>query len=217
MRILEIEIESSNLKKDELFYDKILQLELLEKKMDSVTFRVGSSKLTFRESNKEDIQHHFAFNIPNNRLNEAIQWLSSRLNLIKNSNDSPITHFESWNAKSVYFYDYNLNILEFIARSDLHNSSLKPFDNSSILAISEIGIIAEKPLSLAEELVNKYQLDYFEKGPKRENFVVLGDDNGLIVISEKGRHWFPTNHPASKQTVKVKLQNIDRIIEFTTK
>ncbi len=217
MRILEIEINSPNLKDAEKFYAKVLQMELLERKVDSVTFRAGSSKLTFQESNKKEIQHHFAFNIPNNRLKEAAQWLSSRLNLLRNSNDSPITHFDSWNAKSVYFYDYNLNIIEFITRSDLHNSSLKPFDSSSILAISEIGIAVDKPLEFAEKLVKNYQLDYFAKGPKRENFVVLGDDNGLIVISGKGRNWFPTNNPASEQRVKVKLQNKDRIIEFITK
>ncbi|WP_163323231.1 hypothetical protein [Draconibacterium mangrovi] len=88
----------------------------------------------------------------------------------------------------------------------MENASDKPFNSNSILSISEVGIVAEKPLELGEQLINNHGLFYFGKGPKREDFVVLGDDNGLVVISGTDRNWYPTGQPAKQRSLKMKLQ-----------
>ena len=69
-----------------------------------------------------------------------------------------IAQFENWNANAVYFYDNNGNILEFIARHDLQNNQFTPFNSESILNISEIGIVSEAPLELANQLIDKHGL-----------------------------------------------------------
>ena len=205
MKILELELQTNNLKLTEKFYSEVLELEINDKNPNSVAFIVGQSILRFTEHNDKSRKYHFAFNIPNNKLEDAIKWISTRSELIKNSEDSIITRFDNWNAESIYFYDNNKNILEFISRYDLENPSNKFFDSKLIQSISEIGVVTDKPLVLAEKLIKEENLDYFKKGPKREDFTALGDDNGLIVISNPNRNWYPTNNRAEKHWAKMKI------------
>lgn len=161
--------------------------------------------MTFKQTSNLKPTYHFAFNIPNNKIEEAIIWASSRFKLIHNDESGIIANFETWNAKAIYFYDNNNNILEFIARFDLKNSTEKDFDVSSILSISELGIVVDEPLKFANNLVETYQLDYFDKSNKSESFVGLGNDNGLIIIVKKNREWFPTDQKAEKHTARIRI------------
>ena len=163
MDILEIEILTDNLDETEKFYSKLLGLQTKNKDQNSISFLAGQSTLTFIKSHKLNPKYHFAFNIPRNKLDEAIKWISAKLGLIKNADNGIVTNFESWNAKAIYFFDNNGNILEFIARFDLNNDSDKPFCISSIQSISEIGIVADAPIKLADKLVEKNNLYFLRK------------------------------------------------------
>lgn len=87
----------------------------------------------------------------------------------------------------------------------MQNSTDKPFDISSIQSISEIGIVADAPMKLAEKLVEDSNLYFFEKGTKSEKFATLGNDNGLFIIVETNRKWFPTEQQAEKHYVRIKI------------
>jgi len=206
MKILALKIPTNSLKQTERFYTDVLELKVNGVSSDSLCYLIGHSVLRFTEKKGEKGGYHFAFNIPSNKIREALQWIASKLHLIKNSEGEYITDFKNWNAESIYFFDNNNNILEFIARGDLTNPSAEPFSSDSILSISEVGIVTEKPLEMAEQLINSYRLFYFKKGPKREDFAVLGNDNGLVVISSTGRNWYPTAQPAIQRKRKMKIQ-----------
>ena len=212
MRILEIEIQTDNIKETETFYSEILGLQLVNKNQNSISFKAGQSKLTFIKSDNINPKYHFAFNIPNNKLEEAILWSKSRLSLIENDENGIIANFESWNANAIYFYDNNNNIVEFIARFDLENSTEKPFDISVIESISEIGIVTDKPLDLAETLIESYNLVYFNKSTKSEKFAALGNDNGLFIIVETNRKWYPTEQKAKKYFSRIKIE-VDSLVK----
>ena len=214
MKILEIEIQTDNIKETETFYSEILGLQLVNKNQNSISFKAGQSKLTFIKSDNINPKYHFAFNIPNNKLEEAILWAKSRLSLIENDENGIIANFESWNANAIYFYDNNNNIVEFIARFDLENSTEKPFDISVIESISEIGIVTDKPLDLAETLIESYNLVYFNKSTKSEKFAALGNDNGLFIIVETNRKWYPTEHKAERHFCRVNIEIDGNIKEF---
>ena len=215
MKILEIEIQTDNIKETETFYSEIVGLQLVNKEQNSISFSAGQSKLTFIKSDNINPKYHFAFNIPNNKLEEAILWAKSRLSLIENDENGIIANFESWNANAIYFYDNNNNIVEFIARFDLENSTKQPFDISVIESISEIGIVTDNPLNLAETLIESYNLVYFNKSIKSEKFAALGNDNGLFIIVETNRKWYPTEQKAKKYFSRIKIE-IDSIVkEFT--
>lgn len=153
MNILEVKILTDNLVETERFYAELLGFYTTKKDTNSISFLAGQSMLTFTKSNELNPTYHFAFNIPNNKINEAVNWVSTKCNLIKSSDYGIIANFENWNAKAFYFYDNNKNILEFIARFDLDNYSDNRFEISSIQSISEIGLVTDHPISYAAGLV----------------------------------------------------------------
>lgn len=217
MKILEIEILTNNLPETEKFYAKILCFEVDNKTEHSITFKIGSSKLTFTKTALNNPVYHFAFEIPYNLLEEAIVWIADKAELIKLDNNTLITHFEDWNAKSIYFYDNNGNILEFIVRYDNTISSAAAFTQHQILCVSEIAFVTDSVEKLVSELKMKTGLDYFSKHAPCSDFSVLGNNTGLLLISVEDRAWYPTQIKAKKFTVKVKLKSDRRTIEYQYK
>ena len=215
MDILEIEILSDNIDETIKFYSELLGFKILHVDGNTISFAVGKSVLTFIKSDNLNPKYHFAFNIPCNKIDDAILWTSSKTPLIKITNDKIIADFDNWNANAIYFYDNNGNILEFIARHDLNNASENTFDISSIESISEIGIVAENALELADKLINENKLSLFAKGSKSEAFSALGDDNGLLVIVKSHRNWYPTNLQAKKFFTKIKLKINNTTVDLT--
>jgi catechol 2,3-dioxygenase-like lactoylglutathione lyase family enzyme len=193
MEVLKLILQSKNLDKTLRFYQEILGFELLFRNRNQVGFRVGSSELVFEKlQDGSSPQYHFAFLIPNQSSELAFQWLNNRGIKILTSEPGPIVNFENWKAKSVYFEDNQGNILELICRADLQNNMIGDFTTQSILGINEVGVVTDSPSEMAEKIIADSGLNYFPKGPKNSDFMVLGEDSGLLVISKKGRHWYPT-------------------------
>lgn len=206
MQILEVSIQTDDLQKTEKFYSGVLGLQTKSKDQHSISFLAGRSTLSFINSHIKDPKYHLAFNIPSNKLDEAIGWISNKTDLINIAENEVIAHFENWNAKSIYFFDNKGNVLEFIVRFDLDNSSENPFDSDSILSINEIGVVTNEPLAFAETIIQDHGLEYFWRGPKREDFVAVGDDDGLIVIATPGRNWYPTESPSEVHYLRIWLE-----------
>lgn len=205
MKILEAEILTDNLDETHEFYIELLGFELVCSEEDRFSFKAGTSTFCFKQSYGEQPQYHFAFNIPANKIYEAENWVAQKTTLIALPDKKFVADFDSWNAKAFYFYDNNKNIVEFIARFDLENTSQQDFDISSVQSISEMGIVTDEPLQFSEEIVQQYGLEFFSKEEKRENFIVMGDDNGLLIIVKTNRNWYPTNVPAKKCYTRIKL------------
>ena len=205
MKIKTIEIICPEIYATKEFYHNNLGFRIHHETSDKISFETGSSILTFIHGSQAQARYHFAFLIPDNTVSNALEWLSSRVTLIRNPADKPITNFKSWNARSIYFYDNNGNILEFIARFDLQITDTKKFSASSILCLNEVGLVVDEPLSFSEKLIQELSIDYFEKGPKTDDFVVLGDNEGLLIISGVNRNWFPTEHQAEKYYLRTIL------------
>jgi len=207
MKLEHIQLQTNNIKETELFYNNILGLKILEKRSDSLTIQAGSSILKFIENSEFDSTYHFAFNIPENKLEEAISWCAEKVDLIIIQDKRIIANFETWNANAVYFYDNNGNLLEFIARHDLDNFQIKEFSSKSILNISEIGIVDENPMELGEQLIESYDLMFFEKNFNSETFAAIGDDEGLLIIVKPNRNWYPTQTPSKSNKTEIKIEN----------
>jgi len=215
MNILELEILSNNLSETERFYTELLGLTLARKDGNSISFQAGQSILTFTNSEELNPTYHFAFNIPHNKFDEAVTWACAKFDMIRNHENEIVTDFKNWNAKSIYFYDNNNNVLELIARFDLPNTSEVSFTGASIQSISEVGIVTDEPLVFGENLFTTYGVPFFSRGPKREDFAAMGNDEGLFVISKGSRNWYPTNHRAEKHPTKVKINSNGDIIELS--
>lgn len=207
MNIFELELLTDSITETESFYNDVIGLETISKTNSSVSFTAGSTKLTFRSSENLKPVYHFAFDIPNNKLLEAFAWIEKKTGILEVVPPEKIVDFYNWNAKSFYFYDNNANILEFIARFSLDNTSDKSFDGSLVLSVSEIGFVTKNVSKLSDEMSNKYGLSIFPKQPKLDKFIVLGTDTGLFILVEENRDWYPTHQKAKSFWTKVVFDN----------
>lgn len=215
MEVTAIEILSDNLYETEHFYAEKLGLTIKGKSHDAVSFYAGKSTLTFVKSSGLSPKYHFAFNIPHNKLDESLAWISGRAEVIKNGEEQVIADFKSWNAKAFYFFDNNGNILEFIARFDLDNAAEQVFKAASIACISEIGLVTHNPLQLAKQFIEKYAVTFFTKGAQSEKFVTLGNDTGLFIIVSRGRAWYPTQEPSREFYTKISF-SVESVVKELT-
>ncbi|MFD2114788.1 hypothetical protein ACFSTH_02415 [Paenibacillus yanchengensis] len=106
MKIQSVKLLTSNLEKQKIFYTQLMELPLLNDHSDTFTIIVGTSHLTFERSSNvnENPFYHFAFDIPGNKVDEAITWLDSKgisLNLLPQ--DKHQIYLKTWNATSIYF------------------------------------------------------------------------------------------------------------------
>lgn len=178
---------------DELraFYEDALSLPLVKETTASFTVRAGGTSLTFTRPVSESCPafYHFAFNIPENKLHAAQEWLSNRTPLLK-PDGNEVVHFPAWNAHAVYFCDPAGNIVEFIARHDLKNAATGEFTPDDILYASEIGIVVDDVPATVGTLKSKLALDQYRSGT--DDFTALGDEHGLLIVVKRKRIWFTT-------------------------
>ena len=216
MKILTLEILTNDLTKTEQFYSEVLGLKVIEKNHNHISFAAGLTILIFKRTEHPNPIYHFAFNIPNNQLQEAFKWIEAKVEIMDVTLANKIADFVNWNAKSFYFYDGNGNILELIARYDLDNKSTKPFSANSIISISEIGVATDDVAAESDALINNCNLPVFPNQPRMPNFAALGSHAGLLILSSADRHWYPTHKTAQKLHTKlyVEVNNHVQWLEF---
>lgn len=189
MIIKGLELYTNKIRELKKFYTETLELELIIENANYFSVRCGETEFTFRKSSgTNDPFYHFAFNIPENKLSEAKEWISSKLKLIKLNGEDEFD-FRSWNAHSIYFYDPAGNILELIARHNLNNSSSADFSGKSILSVSEFGLPVRDVENAYNEIEGEFSIPIFS-GDKTA-FCAAGDNSGLFIIVNEGRKWFP--------------------------
>lgn len=207
MQILELTLLTNNLPETKTFYERTIGFEKIEETDKTVSFSTGTSKLRFElTTHNYHPKYHFAFNIPQNKIEEAVKWTSARTKLAQTDNNSFVTNFEDWKAKAIYFFDNNRNILEFISRTDLNNPSNDEFSVKSVLNINEVGLVSEQPLFTGTQIIEKTKTSFFDKGSKSDAFAAVGNDHGLFVISNTNRNWYPTTERSEKWKVRAKIK-----------
>lgn len=190
MYIKKLTLHSKDFNKQVRFFRDCLGFDVAYSD-NSATINMGLSKLEFIKGHV-DGKYHYCFLIPCNQIKEALDWLSNRLDLISVERDSYISHFESWNAYSIYFYDGEGNIAELIARLDLQNESTEEFGTHSFLSINEIGTPTSDPRSLDDHLRNTIGSPYWKGDLDR--FSTNGDQQGLFLLPNYKikKTWYPT-------------------------
>lgn len=190
MIIQELILYSHNLDDQFSFYKDILGLNPV-RESNRIWVQVGQTKLTFEQS---DIKHqyHYCFLVPSNKFTEAKHWIQYKLDLIPIEAGRYVQRFEDWNADSIYFYDGNGNLAEFIARYDLENDIERSFDQTEIINVNEIGMC----ISDIEQINNSLEEalgSLFYKGD-RVRFGTHGNKEGLFLLvnNNEKKEWFPT-------------------------
>jgi catechol-2,3-dioxygenase len=187
VNIQRLTLETNNLETLQEFYGQIL--ELPTKLENGILYiQIGLSELIFLENPESKARYHFAFNIPEQQPKAAKQWLEARVKIVLDDLDH-IADVSDWNAHAMYFYDSAGNILELIARHDLSHEAVEPFNSSGLLNISEIGLAVPKTIEFGTWLETQFDILAYQKNT--DDFMPLGDANGLIIAVLRGREWYP--------------------------
>lgn len=190
MKIKEVIIYTNNLIEQLDFYTNVLEFKLLHRTSQQFSLQIGSSLLTFKFMENTST-YHFAFNIPADKEIEALNWLKKRMKILPYQN-MEIADFKSWNAKAIYFYDKDLNIVEFISRKNLNIYDKRKFSVESVLSISEIGLPAIHMKDTFAELNALKKINVY--GNATEHFCALGNEEGMfIMVNPETKKWFPTD------------------------
>lgn len=214
MKIKEIKIYTKNLEKQIDFYSNSIGLKLIDSSISHAVFSIGKSKMRIEQS--ENFQpYHFAINIPCNKENEALEWLKQRVKILKDDTNE-IQDFDFWNAKEIYFYDTDKNIVEFIARKNMKNESREVFGVHSLLQISEIGVPVNNIEYTYSTLKKITGVPIFDGGFER--FCAIGDENGLFICINKFlKDWFPTGDKPHSSEFEIKVVENDILHELEFK
>lgn len=204
MKIEKLEISTSRLNQQKKFYQQIMGLEILNE--DSKTFEVRLGFSTIKLIQTENATpYHIAIHIPDKQEEKALEWLTSRVNILKAGNDE-IIDFSNWKAKSIYFYDEDLNIMELISRRDFFKVGSSGFSSKDFLGIAEIGLATNNISEKFQFLKDHCKLEIFDGN--LEKFCAIGDDEGLfITINKSLKDWFPTDDKAFGSNFRIEFNN----------
>lgn len=195
MHIKELILKTTSVKDTRQFYQQTLELEIVGETQSSVSFKAGSTTLTFEEQPGEKPFYHFAFTVAANMFLSCFERMKTRLEILPLYGNM-IVKYENWNAESFYFHDNNGNIVEFIARYHLPHTATESSPAACIAEVSEIGLVTRDVQRLALRLQQQYGIPYFERGPVLPDFKAMGNDYGLLLVCKENRGWVPTQQPA---------------------
>ncbi|HBF19410.1 MAG: hypothetical protein CMI36_09465 [Owenweeksia sp.] len=205
MRLNHVKLSTAHVDQLKYFYAEKLGFSLLEEKGKEITFQLGRSKLTFSENRLQNPYYHFAFNIPNGQLEEALRWASGRVEVLEYEGKE-IHDFSSWKARAFYFLDPAGNIVEFIARERIEEPFHSAFSAKSIINISEVGLPVFQVSSAFNALHENTGIEKFDC--KGNTFCACGNDEGLFIIVDKAeKRWFPTEEAARSYPLSVDFEN----------
>ena len=167
MEIKELKIYTQNFEEQVQFYKEVLGFSTTKKSEIQFEIQTKKSKLIFESTDKK-FYYHFAFLIPPKTIDFAIQFLENKYIELLLYKKSKIIDFKS--GKSIYFFDKNRNIVEFIERPSLNYKSTAQFSIEEVIKINEIGLPVAEPIKKAKELVETLGIIPLDINEFSENF-----------------------------------------------
>ncbi len=169
------------------FYRDVLQLP-----QQGNAIRIGWSTLECVQAQQPVGSVHLAFNVAPSRFEAAAQWIGARATLLADPQGR--RQFELggvWQSQSVYFAGPDGAVLELIARNALQQTTTGQgdFHGEELLCLSEIGLPSSNVEVVTRSLAHHFGMQPF--APAVEGFVALGDDQGLLIVVDQARRWFP--------------------------
>ena len=204
MKISEVSITARHPGAAAAFYRDVLRMPV-DEQSDRVTVTIGSSQLIITPGDQFEGIHHLAFGISPHDFDLARRWLSEQIEPIVAQGSDVIDGPAGWNSQSVYFHGPEEILLEFIARqADAEipggdGVAPRPF------SISEVGMGVPDARAAVRELTEALGLPTFP--PQETHFAPVGDHDGLLIVVDQERVWFPTRtHRAAHGPLTVRIE-----------
>lgn len=206
MKINTVTLYTHDLEEMERFYCLKLGFQRLEKSSTGLKIKIGESILAFEKAlPNEQLQYHFAFNIPSNLFKEAKEWIQLHIPLLKDQGQDEV-YFESIDAHSLYFYDPEGNVVELIARQSINQVVyVDRFSAKEILSIGEINLttddllhVGQKLLTLGIPVRNNAKLDALSL-----NFMGESNSDAYILLGPSKRNWYFSTKDAVVSRIRI--------------
>lgn len=210
MKIQLLKVQTANFEEQLAFYQNVLGQEISNKTNTTFSIKIGYSILEFHRCDTS-APYHIAFHIGADQERQALEWLKKRVPILKNEGKEMVD-FPAWNAKSIYFYDVDKNIIEFISRKNLFPTT-SSFSEKSLLGIAEIGLPTNGLAENVRFLEQYLKLEIYYGTP--EVFCAIGDDQGLLIaVDQEKKTWFPTNDKALPADFDLKFTRQGKTFEL---
>lgn len=193
MRFNKLKLGSKSVKKQQGFYADVLGFGIKKSTTDQLVIQAGFTEFIFSQQLDPPNLYHFCFLIPTGSLESSIQYLESREIELLPFQEEKIIHFDT--GRSIYFFDPDGNIAEFIERPSLDYPAKKTFDIIDVICVNEIGLPVLKTLGMSHELMTNKGVQPINPKAWNENFCWVGDHEGALIVVKEGRHWMPTEIP----------------------
>lgn len=187
MRIEQLLLPVTDIAATARYFQDTLQLGVTD-----ADVRVGTTRISLREAPRHvSGAVHLAFNVPDNRFAAAAAWLRERTPLQCSPEGRDYFALESsWQSQSVYFTGPDGLILELIGRRRLPDSAQQgPFHGSELTCVSEVGLPVSDVPSTQRALTQTFGLQPLSD--PSDAFAPMGDDDGLLIVVNAQRRWFP--------------------------
>lgn len=187
MRIHQIDLPVSDVAATVAYFRDELQLPV-----EGSAVRIGWSTLQLQPAGSNPVGGvHLAFNVPANRFEAASDWLKARATLQRDLKGHDHFTFDGrWDSESIYFTGPDGLILELIARRRLPAGERQgEFHGSEMTCISEVGLPAEHVGEVQTKAEAAFGLNPLSQ--PTPHFAPLGDDEGLLIVVDATRRWFP--------------------------
>jgi catechol-2,3-dioxygenase len=186
------------------FYRDVLELPVAVHD-GRVTIGIGFSSLVLEQGDDFDGVHHLAFGIAPADFELARIWLRERAEPILVDGSDVIDGPDGWNSRSLYFLGPEATLLELIARdADAHVPATQG-QVPPVLSLSEVGIGVPDVAQAVRTLEQDLGLPAFP--PQGTQFAPVGSHDGLIILVDQDRIWFPTEtQQAARGPVTVELE-----------
>ncbi|WP_314101148.1 VOC family protein [uncultured Stenotrophomonas sp.] len=187
MRINVLQLPVSDVVAVAAWFADVMQLPV-----EGDAVQIGWTTLKLRAAGDDPVGGvHMAFNVPANRFEAATAWLLARSPLQRNpAGQAHFTFGDRWESESIYYDGPDGLILELIGRRRLPASARSgAFHGSELTCVSEVGLPTVDVGVLtarAEAALGVQPLT-----PPTPHFAALGDDEGLLIVVDATRHWFP--------------------------
>lgn len=179
------------------FYAETLGLHMIMDQKRSFSVLVGGTQLEFHAL-EVTCRYHFAFNVPPGQIESARQWLEARTPILPHG-DQSIVEFPNWKARAVYFHDPAGNIVELIARDELHFFPQGEFGRDHFAGVSEIGLAVHDMDASTRRILEETGEPVYWRGG--EDFLAAGDVHGLMLFVPADKwDWLPTGEIARTAT-----------------
>jgi catechol 2,3-dioxygenase-like lactoylglutathione lyase family enzyme len=190
VRFDEVELSVPDLEAARAFYAGVLQLAELPAE-GGLALAAGRTRLALRKAPPGERQHyHIAFSVPLARFDAARRLVAAHTPLIAADGDEVIVH-ASWDAVAFYFRDPAGSILECIARRGEPANDPSAPEAPGIGSVCEVGVVVDDVSAMAVTLRVTLGLASF-RGSEGDTFTALGDEEGLLIVVQRGREWYPS-------------------------